>query len=323
MKNLLVSLLLTILFVMSGCTSDKNKKSDYSYYYEKGKNACDSLNYSEAIDYFDKSIELNSDTVNNKSYVLRGECYLKSGRLDLALSEFNYLIKNREGNYSYYLGRGKVYYSKKKYEDALADFNKAIVLNNNNAEVYIERANTLNIMKEHKEALESINKALILDPVNKEAIYSRALIYYENEDYDKALNDFLDYCTKDPNKPIVNFFIGEIYNGKEKYELAQSYLTKSIDLNMEGVYALAQRSLAFVRLHKYDEAIADLSKAISIDSNSANLYVSRGNIYYEIYSLDIKAINDWRKAFEIDPSKKELIVKMDKANKKIESRRKL
>ncbi len=52
---------------------------------------------------------------------------------------------------------------------------------------------------------------------------------------------------------------------------------------------------------KYDDAIADYTKAIALDPNFADAYSNRGVVYYEKGNKE-QTIADFRKALEIDPS---------------------
>jgi len=52
--------------------------------------------------------------------------------------------------------------------------------------------------------------------------------------------------------------------------------------------------------NRYDEAIADFTRAIELDGRNAAAYNSRGRVYYEKGEID-KAIADAGKALELDP----------------------
>ncbi len=52
---------------------------------------------------------------------------------------------------------------------------------------------------------------------------------------------------------------------------------------------------------KYDDAIADYTKAIALDPEDAAAYTNRGEVYEEKGDKE-QAIADFRKALEIDPS---------------------
>jgi len=53
-------------------------------------------------------------------------------------------------------------------------------------------------------------------------------------------------------------------------------------------------------LKKYDEAIADFSQAIQIESKSDLAYYNRGNVYSDIGQYE-KAVEDYNHALEINP----------------------
>jgi tetratricopeptide (TPR) repeat protein len=51
----------------------------------------------------------------------------------------------------------------------------------------------------------------------------------------------------------------------------------------------------------YEEAIADLSEAIQLDSNLAEAYYNRGRAYANLANLE-QAIQDYDQAIQLDPS---------------------
>jgi tetratricopeptide (TPR) repeat protein len=60
--------------------------------------------------------------------------------------------------------------------------------------------------------------------------------------------------------------------------------------------------LAYIKLHQYDKAIADNTKAIELDPTNAVAWNSRGFAYNELHQYD-KGIADLTKAIELEPKK--------------------
>ena len=69
----------------------------------------------------------------------------------------------------------------------------------------------------------------------------------------------------------------------------------------ETVRAHLDHGRACLDKGKYDDAIADYTKAIALDPNDANVYTNRGVAYGKKGEVG-RAIADFRKALEIDPS---------------------
>jgi tetratricopeptide (TPR) repeat protein len=68
----------------------------------------------------------------------------------------------------------------------------------------------------------------------------------------------------------------------------------------ETVHTHLDHGRACLDKGKYDEAIADYTKAISLDPNDATAYTNRGLAYESKGEVD-RAIADYTKAIEINP----------------------
>jgi Tfp pilus assembly protein PilF len=87
---------------------------------------------------------------------------------------------------------------------------------------------------------------------------------------------------------------------KHDFEGAISDFTKAIELNGQNLeFCFYFRSIALYRLNRPDEAIADLSKAMTLKQHP-RFYNDRGNLLAQQGDLD-RAIADLNRAIEIDP----------------------
>jgi tetratricopeptide (TPR) repeat protein len=123
----------------------------------KGNTMCELNKYDEAIECYDKAIELNpnnADAYNNKGTVLSElrnyhqaiECYDKA----IALSKNDDII---------YYNKGNALCELNKYDEAIEYYDKAIELNPNNADAYNNKAYALFKSLRRKKARESLNRA--------------------------------------------------------------------------------------------------------------------------------------------------------------------
>jgi len=85
-----------------------------------------------------------------------------------------------------------------------------------------------------------------------------------------------------------------------------------IDPNSAVAYAI--RARAYFELNELDKSLADCNQAIKIDRNNAAAYNVRGNIY--VKKGDYKrAISDWQAAIRINPDLEEARYNIELANK--------
>lgn len=85
----------------------------------------------------------------------------------------------------------------------------------------------------------------------------------------------------------------------KEYDQAIADLTKAIDVDPKHGLAHANRGLAYSAKKEYERAIADLSKAIEINPNFAGAYSSRGFAHLAKKEYEL-AIADYNKAIEMD-----------------------
>ena len=65
--------------------------------------------------------------------------------------------------------------------------------------------------------------------------------------------------------------------------------------------AYNNRATAYAEQHQYQQAIADFTKAISLDPRGALTYRNRGLAYHDLGQLN-QAIEDYTVAIRLDPS---------------------
>ncbi len=72
---------------------------------------------------------------------------------------------------------------------------------------------------------------------------------------------------------------GDANFASKNYDQAIADYTKAIDIDSESAVAYASRGRAYYNEEMYDEALADLNKAIELDPNSYTAYFRRGYAY--------------------------------------------
>ncbi len=119
-------------------------------------------------------------------------------------------------------------------------------------------------------------------------------------EYDQAISVFSKALEIDPKHAIVYNNRGIAYSMKGEYDLAISDFSKAVEISPRYAEAYKNRGLAYDRKGKYNnEAISDFSKALEISPNYALAYILRGSIYVKKSRYD-QAIADFTKALDID-----------------------
>ena len=192
MKIKLYNSVLLAIFILSGCTADGGPfhSHDRAYFYRtSGDSHYAEGNYELALSDYNKVIKINPK--RHDIYSLRAEIYKEQKKYDLALADYNKAIDFNPVPH-YYRGRGSVYYMKKQYDSAIKEYIKAIRLNNKYAAAYNSLAWLLATCSDHRyrdglKAIEFAKKAVDLAPLSP-MFDTLAAAYAEAGDFDMAVN---------------------------------------------------------------------------------------------------------------------------------------
>jgi tetratricopeptide (TPR) repeat protein len=87
----------------------------------------------------------------------------------------------------------------------------------------------------------------------------------------------------------------------ERYDEALADFTRAIELDPEDAGAIVSRGETYRAMERYDEALADFTRAIELDPEDAGAIASRGETYRLMGRYD-EALADLARAIELDPT---------------------
>jgi len=133
------------------------------------------------------------------------------------------------------------------------------------------------------------------------AAFERGIEHRNNEDYDKAIEEFTKVIKFDSNNAVAYSCRGDSYRMINEYDQAIADLNTAIILDKNDAVAYARRGEAYRGKEQYSQAIHDFNEAITLDPNFSFAYGSRGAAYCKIDQYD-QAISDCNKALMLDPN---------------------
>jgi len=176
----------------------------------------DKGNYKKAIEYSDKSIDLNPNYT--EAYMLKGDIMASFGYFDKAYNQYEKAntVDSRIPQLHYNMGNCLIYMGKK--EKALEKMGEAISIDPNYILAYSGRSSLLIDMKEYASALNDYNTILEINKYFYPALKGRGLAYLNLGQYPEAIKDFnqlLEYDKEDPSiyyhRGIAKMYLSEIY----------------------------------------------------------------------------------------------------------------
>ena len=280
--------------------------------------------YDEAIEQFNKAIELNQES--NWVYQNRGIAYLAKKDYGAAWQDFDMLVSLKRGYALGYILRGVASHGLGDEEALLADFEiglqidyKALVA------VYSSLAN------------QAVNKAIESAPENIIYLFARGYANFSNGhyrlasvDFTRAIDlvpgssDFYKYsgacklflgggkgAQKDlnialgsnPDDPEIYYYLGVLMNDlKKQPSMACEYLNQAIELDVQNAYYYYERSKSFYQMLNYQAARDDIKMALLYNHRDGDFYALRGDIKMKLENPSEDFCRDYQKAIELGTS---------------------
>lgn len=170
---------------------------------------------------------------------------------------------------------------------------------------------------EYDIALEDFLQAIRIYPKLAKAYYNRGIIDRANGDLDKALADFSDAIRLDPKYIFALNNRGLTYDAKGDYDRAIADFDEAIRLDPKYLFALNNRGLVFEVKTDYDRAIADFSEAIRLDPKYLDAFYNRSRVYKSKGDAD-HASADYKQVLQLDPSLAPVLTQIPEQTGKVE-----
>lgn len=230
--------LLTVILLFSAITTSLSQ-SRYleSYYFEKGWEAVLEGNLTEAYDYLAKELKENSN--NGYAMALLASIYEYSDDYSNCISYSNKALK-----------------AIPKQDDVWVAF------------AYTTRANAYYKIDDLNNAIKDYSMSINYNPNNYDVYKERAQCYFEQEKYDLSDKDYNKMISLDAGNIMGYMGLGRnakmqgLYNTAiEKFD----YVIKMVGDSYSSAYSF--RAECYLYQKKYNEAINDIIKALSIDGD--------------------------------------------------------
>ncbi|MEQ9427067.1 MAG: tetratricopeptide repeat protein [Cyclobacteriaceae bacterium] len=209
----------------------------------------------------------------------------------LTCAQSNEIKGGRYQHREFYFDKGKDALEAENFENAIEHFTQALKYDAYHADSYFLRAMAKENLGDKDGALTDYNIILHMSPEFVEALFGRGLLYYSMGKYGFAERDFVLLLQTPVTETSSIFF---------KFS---NYESGTIGvLTMEAKEAEVHNYLGLIRtkLRKYETALKDFNKAITLNATDPNFYVNRGLVREEKREVELAKL-DYQKALDIDP----------------------
>lgn len=270
-------------------------------YYLEGTIEAKRKNFDNAINLFNKALEINPSFIGPLNAI--GICYLKLGKYEKAIDTFLDCIKRYDERPAPRYNLGKAFLAMGRNEDALTAFLTSIEKGDKNIRVYrgtCEAAYRIDDMKTCRRIA------------------------------DVAYSKFKDKETE--RKKLLSVFMNEVggyFFNKGENETAKDFAEKSFSLDKNPIF-LVNKGICLHNSKDYDGAISNYEKALELDPNLAFAYFNLARAY-ALKKEYKKSIDNIKKTVDIkdeylDAVKTESdlkIFKLEKVKNKTDLKRRL
>jgi tetratricopeptide (TPR) repeat protein len=180
-----------------------------------GKVLTASHKYKQAIEYFDKALNIKRQTFSIWNY--KGVCYLDWNKNKKARYCFEKAIETAQDsiNVSTALhNKGASLCCLNDYKGALLCFNEALNVKSDDPLTWHDKGFCLKMLKKYSEAKECYEKAIKQDPNNFDWLESLLELYTEMGRVDDAIYHCLGFITKNPKVSKAWFNLARLYSMK-------------------------------------------------------------------------------------------------------------
>ncbi len=237
--------------------------------FERGLELFERDKYGPAREHFQSAIE-NADPaerllISEASYY-RALCAARLFNEDAGYELFRFVAEHSESprvNEAWF-EMGKYYYYEKQWSDATRAFeatNPFRLNERDRQEYYFKKGYTYFQRNKYNEARKAFYEMKDSDsPFASPATYYYAHIHYELENYETALENFLNLSEDETFSPLVPYYVTQIYYLQKKYEQVTEYAPKWIDSVTEKRKPEMSRILgeSFYYLEDYQQALSYL-----------------------------------------------------------------
>jgi tetratricopeptide (TPR) repeat protein len=155
---------------------------------QKGITMMSIKRYKEAMDYFDRAIELKVNYA--EAYNFKANAYIQSSLFAEAIKLTDQAIALKPDYKDAYLNKGTALFSIHKHQDALNMYKKTIEIDPQYAEGYFNLGSCFMMLNGgKKDAIEAFSKAIQLSPNYAAAYYNRACAYVSEKEIDNCIKD--------------------------------------------------------------------------------------------------------------------------------------
>ena len=233
-------------------------------------------------------------------YRKRGFAYKRLGEYQHAIEDYDRAIELDPNYARAYASRGSAFRSLRDYKHAIDDYNRALEYKPNYLWAYAGRGQAYSLQKDYTHAIQDLNHAIKLEPNYGWAYFLRGFTHLWLRDSTQARADFIrsgELSSKDVNAHWMVEWSGMI---DERPNVQMIERLEGIALlNPKHLWASVCRGTALWLSNRFEEALAILKQAITLNPEISDNYFWQGMTYISL-AKHSAAMTALEKALELE-----------------------
>lgn len=244
--------------------SDAVRKFHRGYeYYEKGE-------YKTALNYFDKSLELNPN--DSETVYYKALCIAYLGDAEIAVDMINRAIEMDSTQDRYWNDKANFLTSLGNFDEALKCFDKAIELNPTDSILYANKGFMYLQLEDYKKSLECYKQAYEIDSENMHNIVRLANAYVELDDFKNADKYFAKAASIDDENEEYLTTRAHYLAYRDRTREALELWDKLLKFNPDNAEAWMYKAMIYLIENNTFEASRCIEKAAEIDPEIIDIF---------------------------------------------------
>jgi tetratricopeptide (TPR) repeat protein len=219
-----------------------------------------------AIEPLQKTVELKPDEPRPK--FLLGWAYERSGKLALAVEQYQAAEKLDDKNFDIPFALGRTLLTMNRPADAEAEFRAAIALRPDSAPAHLGLVQSLVAEKKPEAAESEMASYLAAQPNDTDVRISHASVLIDLGKYDDAIAELEKVSAASSGNIRVLKLLSDAYFEKKRYADAVPLLEKAATLAPEDPEITARLGHLYLEKKDYPNAVKELAVALKMDPSS-------------------------------------------------------
>ena len=188
-----------------------------------------------------------------------------------AIASAESAVRMDPANSEHQVELGMAYFYAGQFDEALAAFQQAIDLNPGAAGAYNGLGRVYYHIGPARSAIEAYEYAIALDPHYIDSYYGLGILYSAQlGEYEAAIDAIQRGLEHNPDEAFLLASLGSTYARMGRFEKADAYLQQAIALQPDNAFAYSWLAIIYLHIKRYDNMITACQREIEIgDDHSA------------------------------------------------------